>query len=111
MIMLCLSASVHPMEAFGIIPTYSEESDKRIDNVTVLQSVVFDTFLIKSETLPKEQANKPIEENPKQEGQANTEEAPAKVDIIYILLVIIGFMLLGAFMLHAKEKRKDLYKY
>lgn len=108
MILLCLSASVHPMEAFGIIPTYSEESDKRIDNVTVLQSMVFDTFLIKSETLPKEQTSEPMKENPEQKGQANTEETPAKVDIIYILLVIIGFMLLGAFMLHARDKRKDL---
>ncbi|GEM_PF-3165072 len=108
MIVLCLSASVHPMEAFGIIPAYSEEFDNGIDNVTVLKSVVFDTFLVKSETLPREQTNKPINENPKQEGQATTEEAPAKVDFIYILLVVIGFMLLGAFMLHAKDKRKDL---
>jgi hypothetical protein len=96
------------MEAFGIKPAYSEGSDKGIDNVTVLQSMVFDTFLIKSETLPKEQANKPIEKNPSQEGQANTEKTQGKVDFIYILLVVIGFMLLGAFMLHAKDKRKDL---
>ena len=107
MITLCLSASVHPMEAFGIIPAYSEESDNGIDSVTVLQSMVFDTFLIKSEPLPSEQV-KPVEENPEQEEQADTEETPAKVDIIYILLVLIGFMLLGAFMLHAKDKRKDL---
>lgn len=108
MITLCLSASVHPMEAFGIIPAYSEESDNEIDNITVLQTMVFDTFLTKSEPLPSEQAKEPVEENPEQEGQANTEEAPAKVDNMYILLVIIGFMLLGAFMLHARDKRKDL---
>ncbi len=106
MMTLCLSASVHPMEAFGVIPAYSEEYE--IDNVTVLQSMVFDTFLIKSETLPSEQAKKPRKENPEQEEKVNAEETTAKVDIIYILLVIIGFMLLGAFMLHARDKRKDL---
>lgn len=108
MITLCLSASVHPMEAFGIIPAYSEESDDGIDNVTVLKTMVFDTFLTKSEPLPSEQVIEPMEENPGQEGQENTEEAPAKVDVMYILLVIIGFMLLGAFVLHARDKRKDL---
>ena len=108
MIMLCLSASVHPMETFGKYSAFSEESDQRSDNVTVLQHIVFDTFLSQSEVLPTEEGQISIEEDPEQEGQTKSEESSAKVDIRYILLVMIGFMLIGAFMLHARDKRKEM---
>lgn len=108
MITLCLSTSVHPMETFEKFSAFSEESDVGSDNVTVLKSIVFDTFLSQSEPLPTQQVENPVVEDPEQEGQAKSEESSAKVDDRYVLLVIVGFMLIGSFMLHARDKRKEL---
>lgn len=108
MITLCLSSSVHPMETFGKFSAFSEGADIGNDNVTVLPAIVFDTFQSQSDNMPTQQAQDPIAENPEKEGQAKSEESSTKVDIRYILLVIVGFMLIGAFMLHARDKRKEL---